>query len=84
MKAKRILIIDDEQSLLESLEMFLTEKGYIVTCALTASEGLRQCQIFDPQVIILDIRLPDMDGLEVLQEAHSSGYEECYHRYRLS
>ncbi len=68
MKSKRILIIDDERSLLETLEMFLTEKGYSVQCALTAKEGLKQSTLFDPHVIILDIRLPDMNGLEVLQE----------------
>jgi two-component system response regulator AtoC len=67
MKAKRILIIDDERPLLETLEMFFTEKGYAVMCALSASEGLNQCDLFDPHVIILDIRLPDMNGLDVLQ-----------------
>jgi two-component system response regulator AtoC len=67
-KAKKILIIDDERSLLESLEMFLSEKGYDVQSAQDASEGLRQGRLFDPQVIILDIRLPDMNGLDVLQE----------------
>ncbi len=73
MRPNKILIIDDEQSLLESLEMFLTEKGYSVACALSATEGLRQCQAFDPQVIILDIRLPDKDGLEVLKELAGQG-----------
>jgi two-component system response regulator AtoC len=73
MKAKRILIIDDERPLLETLEMFLTEKGYAVMCAMSASEGLNQCNLFDPHVIILDIRLPDMNGLEVLQELIRNG-----------
>ena len=73
MKKKKILIIDDERSLLESLEMFLTEKGYTVACAQSAAEGLKLCRIFDPQVIILDIRLPDMDGLEVLQQLIRNG-----------
>lgn len=68
MKERRILIIDDERSLLETLEMFLVEKGYEVQCALTAKEGLRQSILFDPHVIILDIRLPDLNGLDVLQE----------------
>jgi two-component system response regulator AtoC len=68
MKAKKILIIDDERSLQESLEMFLVEKGYDVQCALDAADGLQKCRVFDPQVIILDIRLPDMNGLDVLQE----------------
>jgi len=73
MKAKRILIIDDERPLLETLEMFLTEKGYAARCAMSATEGLKQCTIFDPHVIILDIRLPDMNGLEVLQELIRNG-----------
>ena len=73
MKAKRILIIDDERPLLETLEMFLTEKGYAARCAMSATEGLKQCTVFDPHVIILDIRLPDMNGLEVLQELIRNG-----------
>ena len=73
MKNKKILIIDDEQSLLESLEMFLTEKGYLVACARSAREGLKQCRLFDPQVIILDIRLPDMNGLDVLRQLIRNG-----------
>ena len=73
MKAKKILIIDDERPLLETLEMFLSEKGYAARCAMSAAEGLKQCTIFDPHVIILDIRLPDMNGLEVLQELIRNG-----------
>jgi two-component system response regulator AtoC len=68
MRKKRILIIDDEQPLLESLEMFLSEKGYEIQCALSATEGLAKTNDFAPDIIILDIRLPDMDGLDVLQE----------------
>ncbi len=65
---KKILIVDDERSLLESLEMFLSEKGYEVTCAMTAAEALRKNDFFKPDVIVLDVRLPDKDGLEVLKE----------------
>jgi two-component system, NtrC family, response regulator AtoC len=67
LKRQKILIIDDERSLLESLEMFLGEKGYRVQCATTAAEGLEKSDSFNPDATILDIRLPDMDGLEVLQ-----------------
>ena len=68
MKKRKILIIDDEQSLLESLEMFLSEKGYMVSCAKSASEGLEINNTFHPDVIILDVRLPDKNGLEILEE----------------
>jgi two-component system response regulator AtoC len=73
MTAKRILIIDDERPLLETLEMFLAEKGYAVGCAVSAEEGLRECDRLDPHVIILDIRLPDSNGLEVLKELVRNG-----------
>jgi two-component system, NtrC family, response regulator AtoC len=73
MKNRRILIIDDELSLLESLEMFLKEKGYDVACAQSAVEGLNRCRVFDPQVIILDVRLPDLDGLDVLRQLIREG-----------
>ncbi len=65
---KKILIVDDEKSLLESLEMFLSEKGYDVACAMTAAEAIEKNGSFKPDVIVLDIRLPDKDGLEVLKE----------------
>src|SRR5512136_1527097 len=73
MKSKRILIIDDERPLLETLEMFLAEKGYVVACAMSATEGLQLSAVFDPHVIILDIRLPDMNGLDVLQQLIRNG-----------
>lgn len=63
----QILVIDDEQSILETLQMFLEEKGLEVFTADTGQKGL---QIFDaqhPQVVILDIRLPDSNGLDILE-----------------
>jgi two-component system response regulator AtoC len=44
-----------------------------VRCATTAEEGIRQCTIFDPHVVVLDIRLPDMNGLDVLRELVRAG-----------
>jgi two-component system, NtrC family, response regulator AtoC len=68
LRSKKILIIDDEQSLLESLEMYLSELGYKVECALSAREGIEKKGVFEPHVIILDIRLPDRNGLDILRE----------------
>lgn len=64
----RILIVDDEEAILESLEMYFSEKGYHVACAKNAEEGLRKAQSFDPDVVILDVRLPDHDGLDLLEK----------------
>ena len=68
---KRVLVIDDEPSIRESLEMFLTEKGLSVATAATGSEGLELWQQYDPRIIILDIRLPDASGLDILKEITS-------------
>ncbi|MCX7857648.1 MAG: sigma-54 dependent transcriptional regulator [Deltaproteobacteria bacterium] len=62
-----ILIIDDEEPILESLEMYFSEKGFNVICAKTAEEGMHKTLLFDPDLIILDVRLPDQDGLELIK-----------------
>jgi DNA-binding NtrC family response regulator len=63
----KILVIDDEPSILESLNMFLEEKGLKVYIADTGEKGLALFKAKQPQVVILDIRLPDNNGLDVLQ-----------------
>jgi len=62
----KILIIDDEPSILESLEMFLGEKGHQVFKADTGETGSAIFLSEMPEVVILDIRLPDLNGLDVL------------------
>jgi two-component system response regulator AtoC len=64
---KRVLVIDDETAIRESLEMFLKEKGLVVSSAGTGEEGLAEYVKCRPSVIILDIRLPDTSGLDVLR-----------------
>ena len=64
----KILIIDDEVSILETLEMFFVEKGYKTITAIDASNGLRIFRKKKPEIVILDIRLPDKSGFDVLME----------------
>ena len=64
----KVMVIDDEASIRESVEMFLKEKGLSVHTAGTGAEGIEAWQKYQPQVIILDIRLPDTSGLEVLKQ----------------
>ncbi|MBW2675889.1 MAG: response regulator [Deltaproteobacteria bacterium] len=58
----KILVIDDDKSICESLELYLTEEGYNVHTASTGTEGLNTFVNILPDVVILDIRLPDIDG----------------------
>ena len=73
----KILIIDDDPSIRETLEMFLHEKGYEVMTSEDGGKGLEAVQRERPDIVILDIRLPGMDGLEVLRKIKEKG-EDIY------
>ena len=64
----KILVIDDDKSICESLSLYLSEEGFTVGVAYTAQDGLKQSQTQDWEIIILDILLSDADGLDVLKE----------------
>ncbi|MCE5263012.1 MAG: sigma-54 dependent transcriptional regulator [Deltaproteobacteria bacterium] len=64
----KILVIDDDRSICETLELYLTEEGYEVVTAATGTEGLNKYVESPPDVVILDIRLPDVDGFTVLED----------------
>jgi two-component system nitrogen regulation response regulator NtrX len=63
-----VLIVDDEAEIRTSLESILSEEGYTVTTAATAGEALELIRDADYGVVLLDIWLPDRDGLETLGE----------------
>ena len=63
-----VLIVDDEAEIRESLEGILREEGYVVTTSATATEALELVRDADYDVVLLDIWLPDRDGLETLGE----------------
>ncbi len=61
----RVLIIDDDRSLLRALRLGLQSEGHEVTTAETGDQGLSQTALVNPDVVVLDIGLPDVDGMEV-------------------
>ena len=65
---KKILIIEDEQDLIKGLKLNLSDEGYYVDWAVNGTEGLRKAIEEAPDLIILDIMLPEMDGLEVCRK----------------
>ena len=62
----RILVIDDEPSILRLVVAYLEPEGYEVHTAADGPSGLKAARAFKPDVVILDIMLPGMDGLELL------------------
>ncbi len=61
----RVLVVDDEPDLLELIHYNLTKAGYDVACVLSGEEALAHVRSSPPDLIVLDVLLPGLDGLEV-------------------
>ncbi|GAB4271888.1 MAG: sigma-54 dependent transcriptional regulator [Deferrisomatales bacterium] len=68
---RRVLVVDDEESILRSLEGALADEGYEVAVAPTGEAALAVVDADDPDVVLLDVWLPGMDGLEALAAMRS-------------
>ena len=67
MAAKIILVVDDEKEVLDWLEKRLSGETYVVLMALTAREALEKARRHKPDLILMDIVLPDIEGSEVVR-----------------
>lgn len=71
MEGKKILVVDDEPDILEILSYNLRKEGFAVQTALNGEEGLKAAQQMEPDLIILDIMMPKMDGVELCRQLRS-------------
>ncbi len=71
----RILIVDDDRSIRELLSMHLEERGFGVMSAATGAEGFRLAAEASPAAIVLDIRLPDVSGIDLIPELRKRAAE---------
>lgn len=67
-KSARIMIIDDEPQMRRLLQVALTAHGYEIREAETGRAGIDQTAVFHPDLIVLDLSLPDLDGIEVIKQ----------------
>ena len=65
---KRILVVDDEKHICELYKMELEDEGYLVTLAHSGKDALKQVDGAPPDLIVLDIQMPGMDGIETLEK----------------
>jgi len=68
----RVLAVDDEPSLTELLSIALRYEGWSVTTAATGAQAVREASTAQPDVIVLDVMLPDFDGLEVMRRVRTT------------
>jgi DNA-binding response OmpR family regulator len=64
----RVLVVDDERHIARLMEFILKRQGYAVCAAYTGEQALVEARTFLPDVVLLDLMLPGMSGLEVLKE----------------
>jgi CheY-like chemotaxis protein len=65
---QKILVAEDEKALNKAYEMILKRAGYRVKCAYDGEEALKLSTTFKPDLILLDLRMPKMTGIEFLKE----------------
>ena len=66
---QRVLVVEDDPSIARLLEVELADAGYDVDLAATGAAGLAAIEREEPAVVVLDVRLPDLDGLSVCRQA---------------
>lgn len=72
MSKEQILVIDDDDDILELIKYNLNKEGYRVECVKTGEEGLKIAEMRLPHLIILDLMLPNIDGLEVCRRLRAN------------
>lgn len=69
----KVLVVDDEIGICELIQMALTHKGHEVRYSTTGSGGIKLFGEYSPDLVLLDLTLPDMDGIEFAKKVKGSG-----------
>ncbi len=70
---QKILVVDDDSNIAELICLYLVKEGFETEKANNGKEALRQIQRFDPNLVILDVMMPEMDGYETCREIRKQG-----------
>src|SRR5512146_751988 len=64
-RSKRVLVVDDERVIADTLGTILRESGYEAIVSYSAEDGLRQCEAGNPELVLADVVMPGMNGIEM-------------------
>ena len=78
MANEKILVVDDDTNICELLRLYLTKEGYQVTTANDGEEGLEKFSQVKPDMVLLDVMMPRLDGLEVCRRIRKMGNTPDY------
>ncbi|MEM1214139.1 MAG: response regulator [Bacteroidota bacterium] len=74
---KRVLVVDDEPNILVPIVFLMTQQGYKVEQARNGKEALERMATYQPHLVILDVMMPEMDGLETARHIrHDQRYQD--------
>lgn len=68
MKREKVLIVEDEMDLLDLIDFNLTRRGFVTACALDGLSGMELIESFNPDIVVLDLMLPKLDGWEICRQ----------------
>jgi len=71
--ARTILVVDDERNIIELVRLYLEQAGFTVAEARDGKQGLEQHARLDPDLVVLDLMMPELDGMEVTREIRRRG-----------
>src|SRR5216684_4047076 len=74
-KKMKVLFLEDEKELVSAVSLLLEEQGYAVDTALSAEDALIMVRRSPPDLFLVDVKLPGIDGFEFLQQVH--GMDQC-------
>src|SRR5262245_13967590 len=74
-EARRVLVVDDEPNIRDLVEVALRFHGFAPVTAATGDEAIRHVQTERPDLIVLDVMLPDVDGFEVCRRLRAAGHD---------
>ena len=79
--AVSVLIVEDDKNIAELLQLYLEKEGYAVTVAYDGGKGLEKFRAIHPDLVLLDLMMPVMDGWEVCKAIREAGYTFASYTY---